>query len=938
MRPLRLQVENLASFRGRHEPLELSGFDLFVIAGPTGAGKSSLLDAIVFALYGRVPRLGRGVSEMIATGRDRLAVTLDFKSAGRTYRVVRALHRGRKGRASEAVLEEIVAGDERPIADGVAAVNKALEQVVGLGYDAFTQAVVLPQGEFQRFLKSEPASRRAILSDLLRLQVYKRMYDAAAAEAGRLQAFIQGQRAVLDADAQAATEDAIAETARRLDRLREANQSRRAQAATRETLLSGVRARIEAEARSRAALDEESRHADAARAAEAAALGSHETARQGLADAERAAAALPGLDERLRALDEVRGLLQPLESARRRARDAEQARAQAEAEARAGDAEAKSAGARVQRAAKALNAAVRRLESAGYDAARHERLESLREPAALLSQARVALAQAEAALADADAEASRASADERRAAQARQAADRAYRDAAAALEEAQQRQRHAEQQHAAAHLREALVEGAACPVCEQKVARRPARLRAPGLDAVRASLGEAREAERRAQATLAATVAAADQLERVRRSALESAQRAATQREAVAAQIADAEARLQAAAGDDLERRGKGAVEERVAQALQRLLAARRDHDAALAERVERERERDQAQSDADRSADKAAAARTRVAEHARLREESEREAHELEAKLIAVVPRGDPEAERARVLAERSRLAERQARAERAEREAAALVSDARSSLAASQRSRQAAERTWTADNQALVAARHAAGLPETGSAARCLADAETELLELKRALDLDTTEEGRLSQQLTELEQRAERVRERGLALQRDERRQALFQQLASDLRSENFRAFVLEEAFQELVAGAGARLLALSGRYGFEFQDDAFHVVDHDSAGERRSAETLSGGETFLASLSLALELSQQIQRAAGAVHLDSLFIDEGFGTLDPEALETIAGALEDLQVGGRMVGIITHLPDLTARIPNRVLVEKRQEGSRLTVERA
>ena len=87
--------------------------------------------------------------------------------------------------------------------------------------------------------------------------------------------------------------------------------------------------------------------------------------------------------------------------------------------------------------------------------------------------------------------------------------------------------------------------------------------------------------------------------------------------------------------------------------------------------------------------------------------------------------------------------------------------------------------------------------------------------------------------------------------------------------------------------------------------EVVDSDFLVVDHDNARERRSADTLSGGETFLASLALALELSQQVQRAAGAVLLDSLFIDEGFGTLDPETLEMATEAIESLPVGGRMV---------------------------------
>src|SRR6202008_980269 len=105
----------------------------------------------------------------------------------------------------------------------------------------------------------------------------------------------------------------------------------------------------------------------------------------------------------------------------------------------------------------------------------------------------------------------------------------------------------------------------------------------------------------------------------------------------------------------------------------------------------------------------------------------------------------------------------------------------------------------------------------------------------------------------------------------------------------------------------------------------RDAQFFVLDHDNAGERRRAETLSGGETFLASLALALELSNQVQRAFGATVLDSLFLDEGFGTLDPEALEVATAAIEALPTGGRMVGIITHIQELTNRLPAKLMVE-------------
>jgi exonuclease SbcC len=170
----------------------------------------------------------------------------------------------------------------------------------------------------------------------------------------------------------------------------------------------------------------------------------------------------------------------------------------------------------------------------------------------------------------------------------------------------------------------------------------------------------------------------------------------------------------------------------------------------------------------------------------------------------------------------------------------------------------------------------------------------------------------------------------------LEKQRAEHAVYHGLALDLRSDRFQAFLLEETFRELVSGASARLWDLTKRYRFDWQNEAFQVVDHDNARQVRSADTLSGGETFLASLALALQLSEQVQHAAGATMLDSLFIDEGFGTLDPEALDAAASALESLPVGGRMVGIITHIEELSSRLPARVKVEKASAGSKIVVE--
>ncbi|HYV49078.1 MAG TPA: SbcC/MukB-like Walker B domain-containing protein [Myxococcaceae bacterium] len=113
-------------------------------------------------------------------------------------------------------------------------------------------------------------------------------------------------------------------------------------------------------------------------------------------------------------------------------------------------------------------------------------------------------------------------------------------------------------------------------------------------------------------------------------------------------------------------------------------------------------------------------------------------------------------------------------------------------------------------------------------------------------------------------------------------------------------------------------------------------AVSVVDHDNAGEERSVETLNGGETFRVSPALALQLSEQVQTAAGALRLDGIFIDEGFGTLDPSMLGVVADALQSLPVNGRMVGVITHVAELPGRLPGRIKVERGPDGPRAVVE--
>ena len=154
-------------------------------------------------------------------------------------------------------------------------------------------------------------------------------------------------------------------------------------------------------------------------------------------------------------------------------------------------------------------------------------------------------------------------------------------------------------------------------------------------------------------------------------------------------------------------------------------------------------------------------------------------------------------------------------------------------------------------------------------------------------------------------------------------------------------SFRRYYLNAMFKEIIYEANARLdIMTDGRY--QFREGKQKIDKRRGAGldlkifdmfngRERDVETLSGGESFLASLSLALGLAAVVKNISGGIKLDSIFIDEGFGSLDSETLDTAMNALTDLQQGGRLVGIISHVGELRQRISTRLEVTAGKNGS-------
>ena len=153
----------------------------------------------------------------------------------------------------------------------------------------------------------------------------------------------------------------------------------------------------------------------------------------------------------------------------------------------------------------------------------------------------------------------------------------------------------------------------------------------------------------------------------------------------------------------------------------------------------------------------------------------------------------------------------------------------------------------------------------------------------------------------------------------------------------------AFVLAERLRQVVAAANERLRGMTDeRYALEHSDDRGYGeqrgglslrIRDDWNGEHRDPATLSGGETFVVSLALALGLADTVAHEAGGTDIDTLFIDEGFGSLDADTLEDVMDTLDSLRDGGRVVGLVSHVPELRSRISTQLEVSKGRTGSSL-----
>ena len=937
MRPLRLRMKGFAAFRDDTE-VDFSDVELAALVGPTGSGKSTVIDGITFALFGAVARYddNRAVAPVINQLSTEARAELEFEVDGERYTAVRVVRRTDVGATTkEARLErgvEILAGRASEM-------GEAVEKALGLDFDRFTKTVVLPQGRFARFLHDQPRDRQEVLRQLLGLDLYTRM----GAEARKRAATCRDQREVLEPRLQAGapSEEDVARLAAA------AESARQAQAELKELTdgLAGIgkdlaEAQSETERLGRMLpavaeirVPDEAKTLDAelkstTEADQAAAEKANE-ARDRARQAERDAAEGPNAEACRRLIGEYERLAGQREELTRLETSVKEAdRSNAEAKERAEAVRDRLAEAENETRTARQSAEV--AAAAAADGPDKAELQRIRDQRAELGRLTGELDDLVA---------------KRSEAETVEAEARAFCDQArAAFDEATGSLNRARTVKQAAGLVDQLVEGEPCPVCRQPVLALPDHDLDAELEALKSAEAAAATGlrERDSALTVATTARAAaaaetDSASR-RRGELADGLTGAPGEVEVERLTAEADRLTAATAEADERLKAATTAEEELRQADETKQVFKGEHQAEIA-RTEVTAKRNACRDQCDELAGRLAEEPEAPALEADLARAEALDAARREAQ--AAEQAAADEAQTARGALERTRAAEAEARRR---------YGVARDGLAALSLSPPAAAASLLEDWEALAAwaAAKAAELEKEKKAVesrvRSLEARQVELTGQARevcAPHFDPPSDPRdFAAEMATAVAQAESAHQYAVGQRKEmadlekqigelRAAEAVAAELGRLLRSDGFERWLMEEAVGDLKERASERLLELSNRqYSFAPDGTDFDVCDHHSADEVRGAKTLSGGETFLASLALALALTdgQAEMVPEGSPGLDSLFLDEGFGALDPDTLDVVAAAIEELGATGRMVVIVTHIRELADRMPVRFEVAK------------
>ncbi|MEW6661377.1 MAG: AAA family ATPase [Bacillota bacterium] len=1014
MRPLKLTMKAFGPYAGTQvlDFGHLQNRTFFLIHGPTGSGKTTILDAMCFALYGDTSGAERDGRQMRSHHADISAATeviFDFVLGNDTYRIRRCPEQERPKSRGEGITtlkadatlwkRTGLPGDGEGgvvLQTGWSKVTEAIEKLLGFKSSQFRQVVMLPQGEFRKLLTADSKDRQVILETLFKTEYFRRVEEALKDSAKKLRESIEkvsAQRTWVLQEARAETEEDLKERYKTnkeqfMAIAKAVEESRQTVKKAREKLAAGQQTQEKLK---------EKRDAETALVEQAARMAEIDVKRSAVAKGRQAAALLDAETSMLSRRKEADDALRYLEAKKKQAATAVKIKEKADQHLdRVKEREPEREAARIKLAKlEELTGKVTDLTLAAKEAASQAQKVKLAEISQTKAKENLTSIQNYIAQRSTDrdkalehaAQAAKLEAELKEAEQTfkkrgnlelawkelkgiRQQLALAQEKLKAAENDYHQvREEHALLQDAwykgqAAILAKKLSAGFPCPVCGSldhpspalSEARLPSEEDLKAKEMVVKELETAREEARKKAVEITAIAAAwqskAEDLEQ------ELGEKATSSLEELQKTLQESQRRWKAASQaltdypalnaelEELREKEKSAKEqvEACISVLQTALAGLEAARATVKERELQVPENLRDPAALLQAQQKARTERDRlVAEFEQARMAAEEAAHGLAKAESAVA-----EANEAYELANKRALKEEQAFQERL----IAAGFPRQEDYQAAKRSpqdlqllesliREYDENLKAARDRLDRAAQRAQGLtePDIEQLAGALAEAETVLDNLvSRGAELQakTKQEEEWLKKLGELSQQ----------LQDLEGNYAVLGHVSDVANGKNqygitFQRFVLGALLDDVCIAATERLKLMSrGRYHLQRTMDRarknsaggleLEVFDAYT-GLARPVTTLSGGETFLASLSLALGLADVVQAYSGGIYLDTIFVDEGFGTLDPESLDFAIKTLIDLQKDGRLVGIISHVPELKERIDARLEVRPTDRGS-------
>jgi len=988
MRPRRLLIEGLRSFRRRVE-LDFGDRQLIAIVGDTGVGKSSILEAITYALYGGATWTAHH-GDLISDTTDDMLVELAFDADGKQYRIRRTASETNRPSTAELINET----DGEAI-DDVRPVNEAVRKLIGLDRNAFLKTVILPQGRFAELLQAEGADRNKVLKNIFRVDELEQVRQYAKTIRDRVYPQIEGikqRRAALPDDPEAALAEARdqrkqadaragrlakalkeARTSREtLDQaIRDADQLQAARSALEELALPDAESRLDAIIASEDELSKAGKKLDDEVASKTGALAELKKRRtkateDGL-DAGVLSSTLTRLEGLIQSFPEVSADLKGLRSDIK-------AHARAVAQVESLSSSAEEGALAVEEAAAAADAVARTKTRSDSEVAKAE---------LLLQDFRAAEREA---IAAGDA-AAKASEEVDKTTETNATADAELTAATEDFSTTEAALRRLEREHAAAHAAADVGPGDPCPICTRELPEGFKRPKATGLKSAQSRHDKA--AKRLHDAQTAAS--RADQAVEDAASGFRDAQKSLTQRERhfkkatsqLAKQLGVDEIDATATDQDLLtglrtaaETAATAALEstERLAKATEAADAARaslrqhEQHIAAEQKRIDSNRERLQKTMARlkttiealpqslrpplleDPDIDTVDLKQLRLTPLKRLAESAQKRLD----KITALDTERDELCSGLDSLREQLAALDEKRAAEVVEPlaalrdlllEATHTVNTSAKSLGtdvdkislSKERSTSSARRDLQALADRVTVLLETAAVAEAETEQR-QADARKQLsqvLDSAGAKDLEAMEAAKANAGAAKqtAATQVKNAREAAATAKELEKQLGEGGQLVDDLEhvmdlltNRTFIGAILAQRSKALLAVASKRLEEMTGeRYAFTSD---FEILD-ELTGQPRDARTLSGGESFLASLALALGMVDLASRSGG--RLDALFLDEGFGALDASNLHSAVDALQATSSAGRMVAVISHVKAIAERIDDVMVVMSKPHGS-------